>query len=40
MSQGIMLNLFKNPMATAVSFAVNDLVKEALGYEEHEHPVA
>mmetsp|Transcript_88283 Transcript_88283/g.252508 ORF Transcript_88283/g.252508 Transcript_88283/m.252508 type:complete len:361 (+) Transcript_88283:430-1512(+) len=40
MYKGIMLNLFKNPMATAVSFAVNDLVKEALGYEENEHPVA
>ena len=35
-----MLNLFKNPMATAVSFAVNDLVKEAMGYEEHDEPRA
>jgi len=30
--KGISLNLLKNPLATAVSFLVNDLVKEALGY--------
>ncbi len=28
MFRGVSLNLFKNPMATAVSFAVNDFVKE------------
>lgn len=27
-TQGIMLNLVKNPVATAVSFTVNDNVKE------------
>mmetsp|Transcript_20466 Transcript_20466/g.59779 ORF Transcript_20466/g.59779 Transcript_20466/m.59779 type:complete len:317 (+) Transcript_20466:30-980(+) len=32
MYKGILLNLFKNPVATAVSFTVNDSVKEAFGY--------
>lgn len=32
MFKGISLNLFKNPVATAVSFAVNDAVKDAVGY--------
>jgi len=30
--KGVALNLVKNPAATAVSFAVNDAVKDALGY--------
>lgn len=30
--KGISLNLIKNPAATAVSFAVNDAVKDVLGY--------
>ena len=30
MFKGLSLNLFKNPIATAVSFSVNDLVKDAL----------
>ena len=30
--KGLPLNLIKNPVATAVSFAVNDLVKEGLGH--------
>mmetsp|Transcript_12692 Transcript_12692/g.50977 ORF Transcript_12692/g.50977 Transcript_12692/m.50977 type:complete len:246 (-) Transcript_12692:99-836(-) len=30
--KGIALNLIKNPASVAVSFAVNDFVKEALGY--------
>ncbi|KAJ1445549.1 mitochondrial carrier domain-containing protein [Pelagophyceae sp. CCMP2097] len=30
--KGISLNLIKNPCATAVSFAINDLVKDACGY--------
>lgn len=34
MFKGISLNLIKNPLATAVSFLVNDLVKEQLGYVE------
>lgn len=34
MFKGISLNLVKNPLATAVSFLVNDLVKDALGYGE------
>lgn len=33
--KGIALNLVKNPAATAVSFAVNDFVKDALGYGHH-----
>ena len=37
MFRGIALNLFKNPVATAVSFAVNDFVKEAVGYGQHSH---
>ena len=28
--KGLSLNLIKNPMGTAVSFAVNDLVKDTL----------
>ncbi|KAJ8598850.1 hypothetical protein CTAYLR_010445 [Chrysophaeum taylorii] len=35
--KGIALNLVKNPAGTAVSFAVNDIVKEALGYEGGQH---
>jgi hypothetical protein len=31
MYKGISLNLIKNPLATAVSFLVNDLVKEVRG---------
>lgn len=34
MFKGLSLNLVKNPIATAVSFAVNDLVKETLGHSE------
>jgi len=30
--KGISLNLVKNPLATAVSLGVNDMVKEHLGY--------
>jgi hypothetical protein len=30
MFKGLSLNLFKNPIATAVSFSVNDLVKDTL----------
>ncbi len=32
MFKGLSLNLIKNPVATAVSFAVNDLVKDLMGY--------
>mmetsp|Transcript_48083 Transcript_48083/g.61623 ORF Transcript_48083/g.61623 Transcript_48083/m.61623 type:complete len:319 (-) Transcript_48083:223-1179(-) len=35
MFKGISLNLVKNPLATGVSFLVNDHVKEALGYVPH-----
>ncbi|KAL1519810.1 hypothetical protein AB1Y20_023317 [Prymnesium parvum] len=34
--KGISLNLFKNPIATAVSFTINDLVKDLLGYRGKE----
>lgn len=30
--RGISLNLIKNPAATAVSFVINDAVKDACGY--------
>ena len=30
--RGLAMNLFKNPIGTAVSFSVNDAVKDALGY--------
>ena len=33
--KGIALNLIKNPAAVAVSFAVNDFVKESLGYGQN-----
>ena len=32
--KGISLNLIKNPAGTAVSFTVNDLVKDLLGYDK------
>jgi len=37
MFKGISLNLLKNPMATAVSFLVNDAVKDSLGYVGHNN---
>ena len=40
MFRGISLNLVKNPVATAVSFAVNDFVKEAVGYGQAPPPSA
>mmetsp|Transcript_26964 Transcript_26964/g.80852 ORF Transcript_26964/g.80852 Transcript_26964/m.80852 type:complete len:325 (-) Transcript_26964:7-981(-) len=36
--KGISLNLVKNPMATAISFSLNDYVKEALGYRGEAPP--
>ena len=36
--KGIALNLMKNPAGVAVSFAVNDFVKDALGYGIHDQP--
>ena len=36
--KGIALNLVKNPAATAISFAINDHVKEALGYRAAAGP--
>ena len=30
--KGISLNLIKNPAATSISFTINDIVKDALGY--------
>lgn len=38
--KGIALNIIKNPAATAVSFVVNDFVKDAFGYGRHPRPVA
>lgn len=35
--KGITLNLLKSPIATAVSFMVNDSVKETMGYRSGEN---
>lgn len=36
--KGIALNIFKNPAGTAVSFVVNDFVKDTLGYGRNPQP--